>query len=488
MKTLEIGNRRELFIDDYMIDRLVGGAEQHLHSPIRREAAIVTDKPWEGCCGGFPTVIRGGRGYRLYYRGWQIDLDDFDGSKPSQPPTMCLADSTDGIHWERLPVNSFEYAGSRENNIIWMGIGDDHLGMHGFSPFLDTNPACHPDQRWKAVGGGWRYIHHGLYLMASPDGIHWSMVSKEPFLGGYSLDSNNTVHWIPEEGYYRIFLRHYTEGVYKGIRNIMTATSTDLKKWTEPVELDFGDVPQVHLYDNNLVRYYRAPHLWLGFPTRYIDRPWSPTLEALPEPEHRLQRKTAMGRFGTVLTEPLLMCSRDAQVFHRWQEAFLRPGLRSQDSWTYGDNFLAWGMIETDSDLPGGGKELSMYVTEHYARGHSTTLRRCTLRLDGFVSIHSPMQGGELITKPLTFSGNRLSLNISTSAGGSARVEIQDADGNPLPGYTEAECYEIVGDMLDYTVQWKHGTDVGPLSDSPVRLRVILHDADIYSLCFQVRV
>ncbi len=485
MKTLEIGNRRELFIDDYLIHRLVGGAAKRLHSPVRREAALVTDKPWEGCCCSFPTVTRGGRGYRLYYKGWQINLEDFDGTTTTRPPTICLAESTDGIHWERLNVNSFAYDGNCENNIIWMGVGEDHLGMHGFSPFLDSNPDCQPDQKWKAVGGGWRYIHHGLYLMASPDGIHWSLISDQPFLAGYSLDSNNTVHWIPEEGCYRIFLRHYTEGVYKGIRNIMTATSTDLKNWTDPVELDFGDTPAEHLYDNNLVRYHRAPHIWLGFPTRYIDRPWSPTLEALPEPDHRLQRKRTMGRFGTVLTEPLLMCSRDARVFHRWQEAFMRPGLRSQDSWTYGDNFLGWGMIETDSDLPGGGKELSMFVTEHYGRGESTTLRRCTLRLDGFVSVQAPMRGGELVTHPLTFSGNRLSLNISTSAGGGARVEIQEPDGKPVPGYTEEDCAEIVGDALDYTVRWKHGTGVDSLAGRPVRLRFILRDADLYAMRFE---
>ena len=485
MKIVEIGNRRELFIDDCLIDRLEGGAAQRLHSPVRREAAIVTGEPWEGCCCAFATVAPCERGHRLYYRGWQISLDDFDGTTTSRPPTMCVAESSDGIHWERLPVNSFEYDGKRENNIIWMGVGEDHLGMHGFAPFLDTNPDCPPDQRWKAVGGGWRYVHNGIYLMVSPDGIQWSLASGEPFLAGYSLDSLNTVHWISEEKCYRIFLRHYTEGVYKGIRNIMTATSTDFKNWSTPVELDFGDTPAEHLYDNNLVRYHRAPHIWLGFPTRYMDRPWGPTLEALPETEHRLHRKTAMGRFGTVLTEPLLMCSRDGRVFQRWQEAFLRPGLRSQDSWTYGDNYLAWGMIETDSDLPGGGKELSMYVTEHYGRGQSSTLRRCTLRIDGFVSIHAPMKGGELVTRPLAFTGERLSLNISTSAGGGARVEIQEADGRPIAGYTESDCEEILGDTLDYTVRWKGGTGVGALADRPVRLRFILRDADLYSLRFE---
>jgi hypothetical protein len=64
-------------------------------------------------------------------------------------------------------------------------------------------------------------------------------------------------------------------------------------------------------------------------------------------------------------------------------------------------------------------------------------------------------------------------------------VELQDAEGHPLPDYSLEECCEIIGDDLDYTVQWKSGTDVGPQAGKPVRLRVALHDADIYSLQFR---
>ncbi len=484
MELINIASRRELFVDDFLVAEFSGGAGLRLHSPVRREEALVTDKPWEGCMGGFPTVIDDGRVFRLYYRGWQIDLNDFDGVKASRPPTKCLAESTDGIYWQRVPVGLFEYNGCRQNNIVWMGEGDDLAGMHGFSPFLDRNPACRPDQRWKAVGGGWRHPQKGLYLMSSADGMQWSLESTLPFLAGYALDSNNTVQWSVAEGCYRIYFRHWSEGVYKGQRNIMTATSADLVNWSDPVELTFPNCPVEQLYDNNIVRYQRAPHLWLGFPTRYIERPWSPSIEALPELEHRQLRAKMKERFGTALTEPLFMSSRDGLTFHRWQEAFMRPGLCSEGNWTYGDNYFAWGMLETDSDLPGGGKELSFYATEHYWRGDYTTLRRHTLRLDGFVSVNAPMGGGEFVTKPLLFEGSRLSLNISTSAAGSARVEIQDPEGHPLPDFAIDECWDIVGDTVDYSVQWKKGADVSALAGRPVRLRIQLRDADLYSLCF----
>ncbi len=89
-----------------------------------------------------------------------------------------------------------------------------------------------------------------------------------------------------------------------------------------------------------------------------------------------------------------------------------------------------------------------------------------------------------MVSKPLTFDGSRLSLNISTSAAGGARVELQDAAGQPIPGFALADCWEIIGDTLDYTVRWKGGTDVSSLAGRPVRLRVSLRDADLYSLRF----
>ena len=47
-----IGNRLELFVDDWLIESLSGSAEQRLHEPTPRNVAIRTDAPWEGNRGG----------------------------------------------------------------------------------------------------------------------------------------------------------------------------------------------------------------------------------------------------------------------------------------------------------------------------------------------------------------------------------------------------------------------------------------------------
>ena len=53
-----------------------------------------------------------------------------------------------------------------------------------------------------------------------------------------------------------------------------------------------------------------------------------------------------------------------------------------------------------------------------------------------------------------------------------------------MPGYSLADCWEVVGDTLDYTVSWANGPDVSSLAGKPVRLHIEVTDADVYSLQF----
>ena len=94
------------------------------------------------------------------------------------------------------------------------------------------------------------------------------------------------------------------------------------------------------------------------------------------------------------------------------------------------------------------------------------------------------MSGGELITKPLTFTGTKLHLNFATSAAGSIRVEILDAEGNPIPDYSLADSCEVFGDTVDRVATWKNGGDVSVLAGRTVQLRFVLNDADLYALRF----
>jgi hypothetical protein len=205
----------------------------------------------------------------------------------------------------------------------------------------------------------------------------------------------------------------------------------------------------------------------------------------LPELDNRRLRYGASPRYGAATTDTVFMSSRDGLSFRRWGEAFLRPGLRTRDNWSYGDNYAAWHVVQTKSGMADAPDELSLYATESYWTGTSSALRRYTLRMDGFVSINAPLNGGEALTKPLLFAGTQLSLNFATSAAGSIRVEVQNADGAPVPGFTLADAPEIFGDALDRAAPWKDGANLAALAGTPVRLRFVMKDADLYAFRFR---
>ena len=110
---------------------------------------------------------------------------------------------------------------------------------------------------------------------------------------------------------------------------------------------------------------------------------------------------------------------------------------------------------------------------------------RYALRTDGFISVHAGFETGELLTRPLIFTGDELVLNASTSAAGSLLVEVQNASGNPLPGLSLKDCKAIIGDGIEQKVSWQKTSDRGALAGRPVRLRFVMTECDLYSLRFK---
>ena len=241
------------------------------------------------------------------------------------------------------------------------------------------------------------------------------------------------------------------------------------------------------MYTNGIQPYYRAPHLRVGFPTRYTARKLSDQLRLIEPVELREELSAAYPRVGSDLSDGLFMSSRDGVSFQRWDEAFLRPGPeadRSRSNWMYGDNYQGYGLFETTSSIQGAANEISMLFSEGYWREGESRLRRYTIRLDGFVSINAPFRGGEVTTKPIRFDGSILQINYSTSAAGSLRVELQDINGTPLPNFAITDCVELIGDSVKHTVNWQQGSDVQNWAGKAIRLRFVLRDADLYSFNF----
>ena len=153
---------------------------------------------------------------------------------------------------------------------------------------------------------------------------------------------------------YRLYLRTNPGNV----RSIATATSKDFVKWTRLQPLKYPGAPTEQLYTNAIQPYARAPHILVGFPTRYH----------VPSEQ----------------VEPILMTSRDGRIFRRYSEAVIpRTAPRQRDR--NRSNYMAWGIVAP----PGESEKLLAYGTEAYYEGSGYRVRVFEYRVDGFVSLRA---------------------------------------------------------------------------------------------------
>ena len=435
--------------------------------------AFVFDQPWEGNTSGYITVFRDANFFRMYYRASHATYSKYGYF--DAPEYTCTAESTDGIHWRRPELDLFEVRGRRVNNVV-LTAAVGGRATHNLSPHLDTRKDIPASERYKALGGG----KGNLLAFVSPDGIHWNPLGDAPVITAGYFDSLNQAFWDGEREEYRAYVRDFNDDG----RDIRTCTSKDFRQWTEPEFLEYNPSRVSELYTNQILPYARAPHILLGFPTRYVERQWQAAHDHLPDPDYRRLRARNSLREGTAVTDTMFMTSRDRHTFDVWEESFVRPGPWRRDGWFYGDNYQNLGLIETPSAHDPGIPELSFFLSEASHKPTDARLRRHAIRVDGFVSVAAPLRGGELLTKPISFTGRQLLINYATGAAGSVRVEVQDGDGNPIPGYGLDEAEEMFGDALEQPVLWRRGADVASLQGRPVRLRFALADADLYSLRF----
>ncbi len=431
---LALGSRRELFLDDFLIAHL-DGAELRAHQPTPRDVVITCDAPWEGNTSAYYTLFADGDRVRMYYRGAHWDEAK---KKEAHPEFACYAESNDGLTFTKPKLGLFEFNGSKENNVVLSG-----AGTHCFTAFKDANPSAPAEARYKAVSGAFK---KGLHAFQSPDGVRWSWMQQTPVITDGAFDSQNLAFWDVARGEYRAYWRIFAQGV----RAIRTATSKNFLHWENQADLRYVDSPTEHLYTNAVMPYARAPHLFVGFPTRF-------------QPKHQQ-------------VEPVFMSSRDGVLFKRWAEPLI-PITAPKDRDGNRSNYMTWGLLQ----LPGQDRELSVYATEAYYAGPGSRVRRFVFRTDGFVSVRASAAGGTLLTKPLTFAGTKLSVNLASK--GPTRVELQDASGKALPGFALADCTPITDDFIEHTVNWRGGS-LASHTGKAVRLKFELKDADVFALKF----
>lgn len=507
---INIKNRREVLWDNYLIDEESTTARLISHKPQKKELVFDFDKPWEKGHLSYPHFIELDGTYYMYYitslpvTGKELEEINSNGSKGSFDSVhrlvACVITSKDFKNWERPSLGLYEINRSRDNNAIFKETinGTFDESCDNFFVFVDENPDCPPDEKIKALSMCYEYSkpfpdQRELWCYTSPDGIHfkrgWKMTDGSVPNGGI-FDSLNVAWYDKDEKIYKCYMRgiHNRFEGDDDIRDVRFSESKDFKHWSNPTPLKFGDGIDYPLYTNQVQKYYRAPHIYIGFPTRYVERKaWNMNFEQLGGAENARRRKERIERYeprlGLAVTDSVFMCSRDGENWKRFDEMFMGPSLENEFNWVYGDSsYPMYNIRETPLEYPSKDNEISLYMHEGSHSGKYMRLYRYSLRLDGFASYHSDFKTSVLTTKSFIFEGNELSLNFETSAIGSIFVDILDMDGKPMESYRSCELF---GNTYDRTVWFSNKTDVSRLAGKPIKLRFTMCDADIYSFVFR---
>ena len=491
MNPINIGARRELFVDRTMIDTL-DRTFLKMHEPIPMEKIIFADRPGEGGGNFGGTVFHLDGKHIMHYRA--LDMKD-----PTDMGKDVVAISEDGINWVKPDLRT-----TVDNCPVVSGGG-----------FLDTRPGTPKSERikgfWTATKsgeahtafndpGGTKYL---AGFSASEDGIHYHALDIKPDLETdlfNVFDGGCNMFWSEVENCYVFYFRYslvQCKDPDKWVmrRSVARSTSADLVHWSKPVEMRYSDNPE-QFYTNNTFPYYRAPHIYIALAGRFMEKKRVLTAAQAKacgimtdayfdqNPDNLNNEWLKDGSYTNYndCSDTVLLTSRAGScVYDRtFKEAFVRPG-PEYGNWATRTNYSFGNLYQHDDTT------MSFYVNRRYCQ-KDWHVQRMSIRIDGFASLTANWDGGTATTKPFVYDGNELEINYRTSAAGYIYVELLDEDGNLLPGFEAEACHMISGDEIKRKVSWD--SDYYPeyslsrYAGTPVRLRFIMKDADIFSFKF----
>ena len=464
---VDVSSRKQLFVDELLIAESEG-------------IALTVNRPVKD-----PEPVM--EGYELRWSLYNAVLKDKDAIRLYYNPIvagklrMAYAESKDGVHWTRPNLGIVEIDGSKDNNIVFPL--EDTEGVwtqiSGGNVCIDANPACPEEERykmpvwWHPPGEpDWK-----TWVCASPDGLHWKPISDEPSFR--NSDTGNTMWWDADLGRYVAYVRIW--GPPPSPRKIGRCEFDDCGDWGKEqvvFEADEKDPQVIDFYTNAAAKYQGV---YMMFPSVHA---WS--RDYLLTPEHADKQPADRKVLGA--WDVQFATSRDGIRWTRLDRSpFVPDG--EYNEWDAAMISMCHGLIETDTEIwmyywGRNWPHLMQFAPDGPFLPGRYGVGRLRLRLDGFVSADAAYTGGELTTVPITFSGKGLELNFQTGVGGSVKVEMQDADGKPVPGFTLDEADEIYGNFIHRTVTWQGKDDVGPLAGKPVVLRFAMRDAKLYAFQF----
>ena len=445
----------KLFVDDHWIEsksrveRVLHQPEKHPDNPL-----IKGDDPWaiNPYCYGTVMYDAESSRFKLWYMSYNPGLPH------AQRTPILYALSEDGVAWDRPHLGLIDFDGSTQNNILM-----NHYGYHDlYSPSVvkdDRDPD--PERRYKMIWwdfptGSQGYRDDGMCVAFSPDGIRWTKHPGNPVLSAKKQErSISDVMSVMYDSRAEKFVA-YTKGWADpgpAFRQIVRTESTDFIHWSEP------EVVLTHAFDEHDPQSY-------GMSVSQYESVYLGLLCSYKKP-------------GNETIDIQLAVSHDNHEWDRVADQATFLPLGEDETWDDGMLFCAPLITHNDRVLIYYGG---------WSGPHNTSRRRAgiglaSLRKDRFVSLDAGPEEGLITTRPLPDASGSLLINADAK-GGSIRVEALGPDGDPLPGFTAADCRPLTEDGIAQRVSWKDHNSL-PQVQTGVKLRFLLRNASLYSFLSQ---
>ncbi|MBN2311450.1 MAG: exo-alpha-sialidase [Candidatus Hydrogenedentes bacterium] len=434
-----VGGTHQLFVDDALIalnqglERVVNRPAPHYDNPV-----LTYEKPWEGNCvitwGSVLYDEAEGR-FKIWYEVYKKFPEHNDGTM------VCYATSQDGVQWDKPELGLIDYLGSTANNIV-LWLDEETID----APSVLRVPGATPECAYRMYFYSGR--HEGIRTATSAEGIHWAVREGTVIQAG----DRSTAYYDSGRGVFRVLTR--IPG--RGERTIGIWESRDgehFEAMGEVLAADAEDPEKTELYGMIAFNY---ESLWLGF------------LEPFFIPIRKLNTQLAYSRDGL---EWHRACSRQTFLDYgppgSWDQAWVTPSHNAPIR--LGDRLYLFYQ----------GRQTLHWAQKPY--GHIGGVGLAFLRPDGFVSLDSQWEEGEVVTAPLLLEGNALHVNAFARPG-QVRVEITDVEGHPIEGFTLADCVALENtDAVDYTMGWRGEHSLEGVRGRPIRLRLAVQGAKLYS-------
>ncbi|HVT73653.1 MAG TPA: LamG domain-containing protein [Lacunisphaera sp.] len=485
-----LGSRKHVFVDDALLASAQGIA--FVPQPPRRIE---------------PVQVAGVAQFRKHVTAIEDEAGSIRLYNGGADDWLEVNVSSDGLHFT-APDTGLHHKGQM-NYVIGEAAP---LGR----PIIDPNGP--PEARWKYLSG---LEGRGVYLYTSPDGWKWQRVrtAASPFRPG----SQSSFFYDDQRGCYVAYHRSGVGATPGGqtLREFVRSETTDpyhpwpyrpqsqaeiqalvrarpLRQpqpwWLDNGPLtpgDFGtEFPVAFTVDPEMDR--PGDGIYVPKATKY---PWAPdTYVAFPAMYHQYGEGSLWERLlwgprlffqGSGDFRTHVAVSRDGIHWRRYPAPAYVPEL-TVDGHTLHQGYMAEGLIRRGGEIWQyffGEEDYHSSRVRHREGNH---LYRLVQRLDGFVAVVAPDgPAGRIVTRPLTFAGRRLELNVDTGRAGVARVGLREANGAPIEGFDLADCIPIRADSTAWKVAWQgRGDDVSALAGRPIQVVVELAGASLYALQF----